>query len=109
MFIDKKDEAQFEFNGMYYTANISTMCIVEMETGVKMSLDVAPTWSYVISEDEYVAHEAHDCESFEGMYRYGGSFVTLAGRRHTLDLSHMLQWLCVARRQLPTRMGATNG
>ena len=86
-FIDKKDEAKFEFNDICYTANVSTMCITEMETGVKMSLDVeivAPTWSYVISEDEYVAHEVHDCESLEGMYRYGGSFITIAGSRHTL-------------------------
>ena len=93
-FIDKKDEAKFEFNGICYTANVSTMCIVEMETGVKKSLDaevVAPTWSYIISEDEYVAHEVRDCESLEGMYRHGGSFVTLAGSRHTLDLSHMQQ------------------
>ena len=83
-FIDKKDETKFEFNGMCYTANISTMCIVEMETDMRTSLDaevVAPTWSYIISEDEYVAHKARGCESLEGiiLYRYEGSFVTLAG------------------------------
>ncbi len=79
-FIDKKDEATFEFNGMYYTANVSTMCITEMETGVKMNLNVeviAPSWSYVISEDEYVAHEGSDSESLEDMYRYGGSLILL--------------------------------
>ena len=93
-FIDRKEEAEFEFNGLYYTANVSTMCIKEIETDVKMNLDVehaAPSWSYAISEDEYITHEANDSGALEDMYRYGGAFITLAGSRHTLDLAHMQQ------------------
>lgn len=93
-FVKKEDEAEFEFNGMHYTANVSMMCITEIETGVKMNLDVehvAPSWSYAISKDEYVTHEANDSGYLEDMYRYGGSFITLAGSRHILDLAHMQQ------------------
>ena len=93
-FVDQKEEAEFEFSGMNYTTNVSMMCITEIETGVKMNLEVDlvyPSWSYAISDDEYITHEANDSGSLEDMYRYGGAFITLAGSRHTLDLAHMQQ------------------
>ena len=93
-FVDNKNEAEFEFNGMHYTANVSLMCITEGEMGVKMTLDVepvAPLWSYAISDDEYIVHEANNSEALENMYRYGGAFITLAGSKHVLDLAHMHQ------------------
>ena len=88
------DNADFEYNGMHYTANVSLMCIREVETGVQMGLDietVPPLWSYAISDSDYVAHEVQDSIEIENMFRYGGSSITLAGSKHTLDLKTMHQ------------------
>ena len=95
MFFSRNIEnAEFEFNGMHYTANLSLMCIREVETGIQMGLDietVPPLWSYAISDTDYVAHEVHDSTEIENMFRYGGSSITLAGSKHTLDLKTMHQ------------------
>ena len=93
-FIDKRNEAEFEFNGMHYTANMQWMCITEIESGQVMALDIeplVPSWSYAISDEDFVQHEMHTSQDLENMFRYGGSFITLAGSKHTLDLYRMHQ------------------
>ena len=52
---------------------------------------VPPLWSYAISDSDYVAHEVQDSTEIENMFRYGGSSITLAGSKHTLDLKTMHQ------------------
>lgn len=95
MFFSKKqDEASFEYNHKHYTASVSLMHITELETGVQMVLDVdfvPPSWSYAISDSDYVAHELQSSSDLENMFRYGGASITLAGSRHTLDLCKMHQ------------------
>lgn len=93
-FTEKKDEAKFEYDNKHYTANVLLMRITEIETGVEMTLDVdfvPPSWSYAISDSDYVTHELQSSCDLENMFRYGGVSITLAGSRHTLDLSKMHQ------------------
>lgn len=90
-FTERKEKAEFEFNNLHYSVNFSLMQIKENETGHLMSLKFEPSWSYAISDSDFVAHEAQDSVSLENLFRFGGSFVMLAGSKHSVDVTAMHQ------------------
>lgn len=88
------DETRFMMNGEQFIANVSSLEVTDTRTGYKWTLvqeSQQPTWSYTIDANTFIDHEVSDSEALESLYRYGGSFIMLAGNKHTLDLSAIQQ------------------
>lgn len=88
------NETTFTVNGMQFVADISSLELLKVSTGETFTLikdPQQPTWSYAIEANKFIYHEKSDSKALEKLYRYGGSFITLAGNKHTLDLVQMQQ------------------
>ena len=73
---------------------MTTLKLIEARTDESFTLikEVQqPVWSYCLDSKKFVAHTAADSQALENLYRYRGSFITLAGDKHTLDLTKMQQ------------------
>ena len=90
--IDNK--TTLKLNGKQYVADLTSLELIKVKTGESFTLikEVQqPVWCYTLDAKKFVAHTAADSLALENLYRYGGSYVTLAGDKHTLDLTKMQQ------------------
>ena len=81
-------------NGVKYIADVSSLKLVNVSTREECALiqeQKQPIWSYCIEANQFIEHEESDSRALEQLYQFGGSSVTLAGSRHTLDLGQMQQ------------------
>ena len=93
-YYSSKDKATIDLNGNQCVVDVSSLELTNVSSGETFILikePQQPTWSYAIEANQFIKHEASDSKALEYLYRYGGSFVTLAGNKHTLDLSKMHQ------------------
>ena len=88
------NKTTFVANGETFVANVSSLELTNVSSGLSIALvmeEQQPTWSYTIDANNFIDHETSDSQALENLYRYGGSFITMAGTKHTLDLSNMEQ------------------
>ena len=77
-----------------FVADVTSFKLIKVKTGESFALikDVQqPVWYYSLDGKKFVAHTTADSQALENLFRYGGSFITLAGDKHTLDLTKMQQ------------------
>ena len=87
-------KATITIGGNPYHADVNSLQLVNIATGEKYTLIKEykqPVWSYETSTNTFIEHSAEDSDALENLYRYGGSYVTLAGGKYTLDLNTMQQ------------------
>ena len=87
-------KATINIGGNQFTADVNALQLVKVATGEKYTLVKEykqPVWSYAVDANTFADHSASDSSALEKLYRYGGSHITLAGSKHTLDLSTMQQ------------------
>lgn len=80
--------------GEQFVADVTSLKLIRVKTGESFTLirEVQqPVWYYCLDTKKFVEHTAADSQALENLYRYGGSFITLAGDMHTLDLTKMQQ------------------
>ena len=80
--------------GELFAADVTSLKLVKVKTGESFALirEVRqPVWYYCLDTKKFVEHTAADSQALENLYRYGGSFITLAGENYTLDLTKMQQ------------------
>ena len=90
----KDNKTTLTLNGEQFVADMTTLKLIKVKTGESFTLikEVQkPVWSYCLEAKKFVAHTTADSQALENLYRYGGSFITLAGDPYTLDLTKMQQ------------------
>lgn len=88
------NKTTLKLSGEQFVADVTSLELIGVKTGASFTLikEVKqPVWSYTLDTKKIVAHTAADSLVLENLYRYGGSYVTLAGDKHTLDLTNMQQ------------------
>ena len=90
----KDSKTTLKLNGEQFVADVNSLELIKIKTGESFTLikeDQRPVWSYGVDSKNFVEHAAADSVAIEDLYRCGGSFVALAGNKHTLDLNKMQQ------------------
>ena len=90
----KNNKITLMISGEQFIADVTLLELVKVKTGESFALikEVQPpVWSYSLDTKEFVAHTTIDSQALENLYQYGGSFITLGGDTHTLDLTKMQQ------------------
>ena len=88
-------QEQFQFNGVAYIADLSTMTLTDTMSGETVSLHKEPQlpyWSY--SQDQcgdFLNFVQSDSDIIESMYHYGGSSITLSGANLLMEFTSMHQ------------------
>ena len=88
-------QEQFQFNGVSYVADLSTMTLVDTLSGETVTLckePLSPYWLFAQDQQrDFLNFVQSDSDAIECMYCYGGSSVTLSGVNHLIEFTSMHQ------------------
>jgi hypothetical protein len=90
----KEHKITLLLKGEQFVADVTSLKMIKVRTGESFTLirEVQqPVWYYCLDTKKFVEHTVADSQALENLYRYGGSFITLAGEKYTLDLTKMQQ------------------